>query len=503
MEKLTEKHASKISGVLSCFDRIVLTGTIPGICYPQGMTGYLYGNCIRIFDYLKLSKIWSEDIKVKAKAIAKRNKLTIEYLKTKGIRKEAKIKKIIKERGDEPGLVHIFSALESCTCYKPWYNQKTRKSYLIPEKSKCLHYYFYIIDKTLGLCYIRVPTWAPFRLQFYFNGHNLLANEMKKKGIKFTQVQNAFTYISDYDKANELANKIDTKSIQNILDKYARLVCPVVSEFGGYFYWSIMQAEWATDIIFKNKNELKPIYDNICETASVAVKAENIATFLGRKLHGNYQGEMGNNLNTRIEGKRIRHTMGPASVKMYDKFGFILRIETTTNNVSFFKQRRKVYHRDGTTSMKNTNMKKTIYSFNSLVKILNSSNKRYIDYISEIETNEVGLEKLCKISAPIKCNNRNYKGLNFFNDEDLKIIHALAKGEQNIIGFQNKNIRNIIGNKSTGQISRMLKRLRLHGVIKKIAKSYKYYLTKFGKEVLIMGLKLKNMYVIPELSKAA
>ena len=57
---------------------------------------------------------------------------------------------------------------------------------------------------------------------------------------------------------------------------------------------------------------------------------------------------MGNRFNIRIEGTRIKHTMGPVSLKLYDKFGLILRIETTVNDLTFFKHYREVEHRDGT-----------------------------------------------------------------------------------------------------------------------------------------------------------
>ena len=53
-----------------------------------------------------------------------------------------------------------------------------------------------------------------------------------------------------------------------------------------------------------------------------------MATFLDRKLHGNYQGEIGNRFNIRIEGTRIKHTLGAVSLKLYDKFGLMLRIKT-------------------------------------------------------------------------------------------------------------------------------------------------------------------------------
>jgi hypothetical protein len=104
----------------------------------------------------------------------------------------------LKERGEQPGLVHIFGAMEVCASYRPWHDKVTGKTYLKPDSSKCMTYYFYFIDQQLGLCYVRVPTWYPFRLQFYFNGHNWLANQLKERGIAYEMLDNAFVHIADY-----------------------------------------------------------------------------------------------------------------------------------------------------------------------------------------------------------------------------------------------------------------------------------------------------------------
>lgn len=92
-----------------------------------------------------------------------------------------------------------------------------------------------------------------------------------------------------------------------------------------------MQVEYATDIVFKRQEDLKLIYENLTRTAIHSVKPENIATFLGKKLHPSYQDEVGNNFSTRIEGTCVKFKMGANSIKMYDKYDIILRIETTTN----------------------------------------------------------------------------------------------------------------------------------------------------------------------------
>jgi hypothetical protein len=125
-----------------------------------------------------------------------------------------------------------------------------------------------------------------------------------------------------------------------------------------------MQAEYATDIIFKKQKFLREIYDDLIATAIHTVKPENIFTFLGKKLDPRFQGEAGNNYNVRIQGSRIKHIIDKNSIKMYDKFSKILRIETTTNDIKFFKHYRKVEHRNGTTSMKDAPLKKNIYSLN-------------------------------------------------------------------------------------------------------------------------------------------
>ncbi|MBN1931374.1 MAG: MarR family transcriptional regulator [Desulfobacterales bacterium] len=391
------------------------------------------------------------------------------------------------QRGCQPGLVHIFSAMEACPSYKPWHNKKTGKTYLKSVQGKCLHYYFYFIDPQLGLCYVRVPTWCPFRLQIYFNGHNQLAALLEQKGIQCSLLDNAIIGSDSFTKAQQLSDDIPIKLLHDKLDAFARAYCPVISHFKQQYHWSIMQIEYATDIIFKRRQDLQNIYDHLTRTAIHCIKAENIATFLGRKLHPNYQDEMGNTFSTRIEGTRIKHTMGKASIKMYDKFGFILRIETTAHDVSFFKNYRTVEHRNGTNSKKLAPMKKGLYSIGPLQKPLFDSNRRDLQFISDLTDPSVGVKKLEKVTTTIVKNHRPYKGFNFFDSYDQKVFLSIASGEFTVSGFQNKHLREKIHDKNTSQISRILKRLRTHGLIKKVSNTYKYYLTRLGSQVITMG----------------
>jgi hypothetical protein len=339
---LVDRYSAKIDGVLSCFDRVVIQGTLPGLCYADGMASYLRALGIRLFDYPRFAEPYRDQIRENAERLAKENGIEIEFMRKTSFRKDARIAEVLAERGDHPGLVHILSAMEACHTYRPWHDKKTGKTFLKPDTAKCLHYYFYFIDPEVGLCYVRVPTWCPFRLQFYFNGHNHLAAKLRAAGIDYQMLDNAFAHVGDVEEAQRLADDIDVAKLHSMLDRYADLCCPPVTTLEQRYHWSLMQVEYSMDLIFRRQADLAPLYDAISRTAIHAVKADNVATFLGRKLHGNYEGELGNDFHTRIEGTRIKHHMGPASIKMYDKFGLVLRIETTINDVSFFKHHRMV-----------------------------------------------------------------------------------------------------------------------------------------------------------------
>jgi hypothetical protein len=276
----------------------------------------------------------------------------------------------------------------------------------------------------------------------------------------------------------------------------------VIRQFGLSYHWSLDQVEFATDLVFTRQADLQAIYDRLIRAAIHTVKPDNIATFLGRKLNGNYQDEMGNRFNTRLEGTRIKHTMGPVSIKMYDKFRLILRLETTVVNVSLFKHYREVEHRDGSKSMAWAEMKKTIYSLAPLRELLRAANRRYLEFISSIEEDRAGTDKLNKISQPVEESERAYRGFNFFDPDDEERFRALGSGEFNISGFHNKDLRQRLTERTSGQATRLRKRLRVHGLIKKVGRTYKYYLTALGKQVTALGLKLKELYIIPTLSLA-
>ena len=162
MELLTTRYSENLAGVLSCYDRIVITGTLPGACFAEGMTSFLVSRGIRIFDYPQFALPLRERVRDTAQTLAAEHGATIEHIAKAHVRKEAVVAKVLEARGDAPGLVHVISAMETCGTYQPWHDKASGRTYLRPDITKCLHYYFYWMDRELGLIYVRVPTYCPF-----------------------------------------------------------------------------------------------------------------------------------------------------------------------------------------------------------------------------------------------------------------------------------------------------------------------------------------------------
>jgi len=215
---------------------------MPEISYSQGMTSYMYQHKEKIFDYPRFAEPMKTVIKENAERIAKEENIEIEFVRKGNVRKEDLIKKRLAERGEQPGIVHILSAMEQCPTYQPWHDKSTGKTFLKPTQSKCLHYYFYFIDEQLGYGYVRVPTWCPFRLQVYINGHHLLSNQLKEEGIKHTLIDNAFDSIADVARAQQLADEIPVEKIHRKLDEFAWKFCPVYKRLKLRYHYTIMQA---------------------------------------------------------------------------------------------------------------------------------------------------------------------------------------------------------------------------------------------------------------------
>jgi hypothetical protein len=472
---------------------------VPVICYAEGMTRFLYANGIRIFDYPQFAMRLRDRVRDAAASLAAAAGVGIEHIAKSHIRKEGVVARVLEQRGDHPGLVHVLSAMEACDSYRPWHDKPSGRTFVRPDSGKCLHYYFYFMDEALGLVYLRVPTWSPFRLQFYCNGHSWLARQLTAEGIGYAMADNAFVRIDNWQRAQELADALSPDLLHRVLDRYASRCCPVCDVFGQSYHWSLMQVEYATDLAFRSATTLGPLYDQLVRQSVLNVKAEQVASFLGRQITPQLAQEVGSQFSTRIEGTCVKHRFGKSSIKMYDKRGTVLRIETTANDVSFFKHHRKVEHRDGPPTRELAPVKKSIYSLIDLREILHGCNRRYLAHLSALDDFSAGVRALDRLTKPRKVREKAVKGINFFEPGDAALLHALQNPRANIAGIRRADLLPELEMFSPNRLSRHLRRLLDLGVIKRVTGTYRYYLTKAGRGATAAAERLTAATIVPAL----
>jgi len=498
---LTDRYHDRLAGVLSCYDRIVITGTLPGACFAEGMTRILKARGIRVFDYpTQFAAPLRDRVREAAARLAAAAGITIEHIAKSYIRKEDVVAKVLAARGSHPGLVHVISAMEACDSYQPWHDKQTHRNFLRPDSGKCLHYYFYFMDAEFGLVYLRVPTWCPFRLQFYCNGHSWLACQLTAAGIDFAMADNAFVRVADWQRAQTLADALSPKDLHRVLDGYAAQCCPVLDVIGQSYHWSLMQVEYSTDLVFRSQAMLAPLYEQLARQAVLNVKAEHVATFLGHKITPQLAQEISSRFATRIEGTCIKHRFGKSAIKMYDKFTLVLRLETTTNDVSSFKHHRKVEHRKGPATRDLAPVKKTIYSLPDLGEILLGCNRRYLTFLSALDDFSAGARALDRLTRPRVAAGKTVKGINFFHPIEQRLLRALQRPAFNIAGIRRAHLLPVLDKLSPATVSRQLTRLRTLGLIKRISGTYRYYLTRLGRSAVAACCRLTEQTIIPALA---
>ena len=254
---------------------------------------------------------------------------------------------------------------------------------------------------------------------------------------------------------------------------------------------------WPTELSLAAFIALGPLYEQLVRELVLSVKAEQIATFLGRQITPLLTQEVGSLFSTRIEGTCIKHRFGKCSIKMYDKCGIVLRIETTTNDVSFFKHHRKVEHREGPPTRELAPVKKSIYSLIDLRAILLGCNRRYLTYLSALDDFSAGVRALDRVTKPREVDGKIVKGINFFEPGDSALLHALQNPRVNIAGVRRADLLPDLDMFSPTRLSRHLRRLLDIGMIKRVIGTYRYYLTKAGRAAAAAAGRLTEAVIIP------
>jgi len=506
VSSFSAKFASLIAWVLSCFDRVIIKGYLPLSRIDQFewfVDGVLK---VRRAEFLKtIAPGWSDRLVEHAKQWAAKTGRRYEY-RVGRVDKDAWAKQQLHDSPLAAGLIGVLCVMEACRTFKLAYGNGRPHFVSRSVPQRVLYYYF--LDKDLGFMHVRLQTWAPFTCQVYVNGHDYVARQLKKKGIGFEQVDNAFVQLDDPAAAQRIADRFAQLPWPKILERYARQVNPLLADElkGLSHYWVIDQAEYATDICFASRSALAGLFARLLEFALLTFSPQKIFQYLGRRWHARFDGEVQTRYKSvREPGACIKHFMKRNWLKMYDKLGRMLRVETVINEPGEFKVFRECRHRDGTTSTGWLAMCKGIGNLHHYQNQAAACNHRYLEALSAVEAPTPSADDVLTLTERCRRQGRSSAGFNPARAEEAKLFAAVLAGDHIARGFRNREVRTALFANARGSgcrrqsaaVGRLLKRLHVRGLVVKVPRSRRWRVTEMGRRTLSDVLKTYRRYSTP------
>jgi hypothetical protein len=494
LSRFVSKFTGLIVAVLSCFDRVIFKGHL-ALAAPSELESFVDLTLkVRRSDFMKtLAPQYSDRLVAHAQDWAQRTGRTYEY-RTGQFRKEDWALNLIKEQGISEGLVGILCTQETCPSFALVKGPKRPEFVSRNRQQRVLYYYF--LDPQFGLIHVRLQTWLPFTIQVYVNGHEWLAQQMVRQKLGFVQQHNAFTQLDDPVKAQRIADRFARLDWPRILDRWARQVNPLLRELcPGYpVHWVVDQAEYATDLLFTSRAALAGLYRALLDYAVRTFTPKDILGFLGRKWDRRFDGEVHTHYeDDRWFGTRIKHRMKANWLKMYDKFGRILRVETVINSPKEFWVYRTRPHRDGTSTVGYYPMTKNVASLADYQEQALACNRRYLDALAVVDDPAPAYPGLRQLTEPKVVDGRSYAGFNPARRDDVRLFRAVLAGDHIARGFRNSDIREpLFGvprkaseqRRASAAVGRLLKRLHVRHLVAKVPRTRRWRVTEHGRQLL-------------------
>lgn len=503
MQRFIQKHASDVIGALNGFDRMRFRGTLRWLANTKGMRSFLFAAGVLLKDFKDYVTGITDKVREATTRLAEAEGRPVHYLSSSTVRKEDVARQIAQCDGIQEGLICVLTCVEPCFSYHVGRDREARRLELRGDRLKCLHQYFYFQDRQFGFMHVRLQTWFPFTVHVCLNGREWLARQLDAEGIGYRRRENCFVDLADPARAQALsAMQLKTPwatTFQRLMRGVHPTHAEIFREHPTEYYWSLEESEWATDVMFRSAGALAAIYPHLLRYGLQHFSSVDVMRFLGRKVpthggvNGHFEGEVQSDLRRRPEGIRIKHRVNHNSLKMYDKQGSVLRVETTINDVRDMK----VYRRpegDQHGELAWRRLRKGVADVQRRAKISQAANDRYLDALASVDADQpLGrlAERLCR---PTEWKGKRVRALQPWSPADAQLLEAVSRPEFALNGFRNGDLRRVLYSgcnlpaeeirRQSGKVTRQLRLLRAHHLIMKVPHTHRYQLTTGGRTIL-------------------
>ena len=520
MDTLLSKFGSKVNSVITGFDRIVFKGMLQPIMHAAGMDSFLIARKVLNKDFKNYAMAQSQKIVESADELSNKHfGHDSIYISSANERKEALAHARQKELGINEGLIGVWSCVESCKTFKSTYNPNQPYPLLKRVESRCKHLYFYFDDPVYGFMNVRLQTWAPYEIQIALNGREWLRRSLDKAGCGYFASGNKFFHIDDYKLAQKILDEQAIVRFEDILNGFLPSVFPCMPEVVGpglSYYWTYWQTETAKDYIFNNSDDLSALMNDFLIHSLITGKGDRILKYFGSPATksgqpwGNKDPKISSRAKTWYDGLRVRHWNHANSVKFYNEHN-VLRFEMTMNDPTKFTIHRHAENQCKSEQKRFLPMRKGVADTAARIAISKSIVDRFTEHMSAVKEKTRLGDVVGSVTSSITCHGTRFRAIDVFG-KDKELLFAIADPAFDVHAITNKGLQKILSGKSwakgmtgkrlSARISRHLRLLREHGIIRKLKNQRKYTLTDKGRK-LTAALEVASAASVNDLLKLA
>jgi len=490
-----EKHQKDVLGILHCFDRLRLQGSLRNLYCQEVFKEYLSQAKVLFKDFKTFATGVTAEVCQAAEQLARSLQRPFTYLASSALSKEEEAQRILRRDQIQEGLVAVFRCVEPYRAYKRRGNRQTYKLEHWLELGKCLHLYFYVQHPRLGMLHLRLQTWFPFLIHIGLNGHEWLARQMDQAGLRYRKADNRFTWLEDFTATQRLADAQLRTDWVALGEELRRAYHPLHEKIaqplrGLSYYWTAPQTEFSSDLLFRHQRVLDRLFPRLILHGMLHLGCEQVMRFLGKKLNRQFDGQVVTDWR-RSEGVRLKHWVNRNSIKLYNCLN-VLRPETTIHDAEDLKVYRPPENRPAAPKAWYP-LRRGVADLHRRAQLSRAANERYLTALAAASLTTPLAQEAVRVCQPVRGDERRYRALNPFEPTDAQLLAAVNRGEWALKGFRNRDIRvRLFGpsedkkqrRSQAAKVSRRLALLHAHGLITKVSHTYRWQVSEKGRRIL-------------------
>ena len=366
--------------------------------------------------------------------------------------------------------------------------------WLVRSTAMVNHYYFYILDEDFGPLFIKFCSYFPYPAKMCINGHEWLKRQLAKRQIGFEALDNGILSCEEPKRVQRIADSLDEKKIEAVFRKWLRrLPHPFTPKHraAGYRYrLSILQSEFSLTQVFDRPVTGRCFFEEVIRENLDIGRPSQVQLIFDRKIIRTTPGRFRTRVLTDGVVPSLHIDYKASKIKQYHKQNRALRTETTINDTYDFQ------------------IGRSLSNLSALRKVGFNANRRLLGAQSLSHDCLIGERRFRSVSEPVVAKGQRASGLRFGDRRVLALMHALSVFTLEPNAFRHRQIREKVaqllglGVEAYGpsQMSHDLRRLRLHGLIQRVAGSHRYRMTAHGATVALFYVRFYARALRPGLS---